>query len=78
MTNPSSFFGGTGRGERITKTSVTFLVLVRGKIFLYHPKVYIYGFILKNNPKLFFAPFMVKKRRRKKEEKKEREKRRKR
>ena len=34
-----------GRGERVIKATVTFLVLVRGKIFLYHLKAYIYGFI---------------------------------
>ena len=41
MANPS----WTGRGERVIKATVTFLVLVRGKIFLYHLKAYIYGFI---------------------------------
>ena len=52
---------------------VTFLVLVRGKNFLYHLKAYIYGFILKNDLKFFFAPFMVKKRKKKKREKKKKE-----
>ena len=58
-----------------TKNVVTFLVLVREKKKLYHLKAYIYGFILKNDLKLFFAPFMVKKRKkRRKKEKKEEEK----
>ena len=41
--------------------TVTFLVLVRGKIFLYHLKAYIYGFILKYDAFSFFAPFIAKK-----------------
>ena len=50
-----------GRGERVIKATVTFLVLVRGKIFLYHLKAYIYGFILKYGTFSFFAPFISKK-----------------
>ena len=45
MANPS----WTGRGERVIKATVTFLVLVRGKIFLYHLKAYIYGFFFYND-----------------------------
>ena len=57
MANPSWM----GRGERVIKATVTFLVLVRGKIFLYHLKAYIYGFILKYDAFSFFASFIAKK-----------------
>merc|ERR1712208_69055 len=43
------------------KTWSLFWYLSKEKKKLYHLKAYIYGFILKNDPKLFFAPFMVKK-----------------
>merc|ERR1712030_200293 len=53
--------GRTLRSERVINATVTFLVLVRGKIFLYHLKAYIYGFILKYDAFSFFAPFIAKK-----------------
>ena len=43
-----------------TKNVVLFLVLVRGKIFLYHLKAYLQGFILSHGSFQFCTPFMVK------------------
>ena len=48
-------FGEQEGGERVIKATVTFLVLVRWQIVLYHLKAYIYGFILSNGAFSFFA-----------------------
>ena len=40
-----------------TKVTVTFDLLVRGKIFLYHLKAYIYSFFFESDANSFFAPF---------------------
>ena len=53
--------GGTG----VIKVTVTFDLLVRGKIFLFHLKAYIYSFF-ESDANSFFAPFMVKKKKKKK------------
>ena len=42
-----------------TKSSVTFLVLVRGIFLLYHLKAYLYSFILSRGFKFLGAPFMA-------------------
>ena len=39
-----------------TKSSVTFLVLVRGKFSLYHLKAYVYSFILSRDSKFWVPP----------------------
>ena len=41
------------------KSSGTFLVLVRGILFLYHLKAYVYSFILSHGSKFLGAPFMA-------------------
>ena len=38
----------------IYKSSVTFLVLVRGNFFVYHLKAYLYDFILSRDTNYFF------------------------
>ena len=44
-----------------TKVTVTFDLLVRGKIFLYHLKAYIYSFFFESDDNSFFVPFIAKK-----------------